>query len=107
MTVNLSTTNNENITGGGDGAQVIVIANPVLSKSRRTFDHYFNPNVFALPAIGQIDTVDPGHRTRLPSSLFSALWSPPESGVECLVTTGAEGARPRTCKGSGRQAEKA
>jgi hypothetical protein len=23
---------------------------------RRTFDHYFNPNVFALPAVGQIGT---------------------------------------------------
>lgn len=54
MPVNLGTTNNENITGGGDGAQVILTANPVLSKGKRTFDHYFNPNVFALPAVGQI-----------------------------------------------------
>jgi len=54
--VNLSTTNNENITGGGDGAQVILTGNPVLPKSSRTFDHYFNPNVFALPATGQIGT---------------------------------------------------
>jgi hypothetical protein len=59
------------------------------------------------PHLRRLGGQDPGHRTRLPSSLFSALWSPPESGVECLVTTGAEGARPRTCKGSGRQAEKA
>jgi hypothetical protein len=56
MNVNLSTTNNENITGGGDGAQVILTGNPVLPKSQRTFDHYFNPNVFALPATGQIGT---------------------------------------------------
>jgi hypothetical protein len=56
MNVNLSTTNNENITGGGDGAQVILIVNPVLPKSKRTFDHYFNPNAFALPAKGQIGT---------------------------------------------------
>jgi hypothetical protein len=54
MNVNLSTTNNENITGGGDGAQVIITANPVLPKSQRSFEHYFNPNVFALPATGQI-----------------------------------------------------
>jgi carboxypeptidase family protein len=54
--VNLSTTNNENITGGGDGAQVILTGNPVLPKSQRTFDRYFNPNVFALPAKGQIGT---------------------------------------------------
>lgn len=56
MNVNLSTTNNENITGGGDGARVIITGNPVLPKSSRTFDHYFNPNVFALPAKGQIGT---------------------------------------------------
>jgi hypothetical protein len=56
MNVNLSTTNNENITGGGDGAQVILTGNPVLPKSMRTFDHYFNPNAFALPAKGQIGT---------------------------------------------------
>jgi len=56
MNVNLSTTNNENITGGGDGAQVILTGNPVLPRSQRTFNHYFNPNVFALPATGQIGT---------------------------------------------------
>jgi hypothetical protein len=56
MPVTLSTTNNENITGGGDGAMVIVNGNAVLPKSKRTFDHYFNPNVFALPAVGQIGT---------------------------------------------------
>jgi hypothetical protein len=56
MNVNLSTTNNENITGGGDGAQVVITGNPVLPKDRRTFDHYFNPSVFALPAKGQIGT---------------------------------------------------
>jgi hypothetical protein len=54
MAVGLSTTNNENITGGGDGAQVIVTGNAVLPKSKRTFDHYFNPNVFSLPAVGQV-----------------------------------------------------
>src|ERR1700746_104697 len=54
--VNLSTTNNENITGGGDGAQVILTGNPVLPKSQRPFHRYFNPNVFALPAKGQIGT---------------------------------------------------
>ena len=54
MPVKLSTTNSENITGGGDGATVIVTGNAVLPKSKRSFNHYFNPNVFALPAIGQI-----------------------------------------------------
>jgi len=56
MNVTLSTTNNENITGGGDGAQVILTRSAVLPKSQRTFDHYFDPNVFALPAVGQIGT---------------------------------------------------
>jgi hypothetical protein len=56
MTVNLSTTNNENITGGGDGAQVILTGNAELPARQRTFDHYFNPNVFALPAKGEIGT---------------------------------------------------
>jgi hypothetical protein len=56
MNVNLSTTNGENITGGGDGARVIITGNAVLPKSQRTFDHYFNPNVFALPAVGTIGT---------------------------------------------------
>jgi hypothetical protein len=41
---------------GGDGAQVILTGNAVLPKSKRTFDHYFNPSVFALPAVGQIGT---------------------------------------------------
>lgn len=56
MNVNLSTTNGENITGGGDGARVIVTGNAVLPKSERTFDRYFNPDVFALPAVGTIGT---------------------------------------------------
>ena len=54
MAVGLSTTDNENITGGGDGAHVIQTGSAVLPKSKRTFDHYFNPNVFSLPAVGQI-----------------------------------------------------
>jgi hypothetical protein len=57
MNVKLTTTNNENITGGGDRAQAILTGNAVLPKSKRTFSHYFNPNVFALPAVGQIGTV--------------------------------------------------
>jgi hypothetical protein len=50
----LSTTNGENITGGGDGAQVIVTGNAVLPKGERTFNRYFNTSVFALPAVGTI-----------------------------------------------------
>jgi hypothetical protein len=56
LNVNLSTTNNENITGGGDGAQVILTGSAVLPRNQRGFDHYFNPNVFLLPVTGQIGT---------------------------------------------------
>jgi hypothetical protein len=41
---------------GGDGAQVILTGNPVLPRSPRALDHFFNPNVFALPPKGQIGT---------------------------------------------------
>ncbi|HEX5483307.1 MAG TPA: hypothetical protein VFZ08_11850 [Terriglobia bacterium] len=50
----LGTTTGENITGGGDGARVIVTGNAVLPKGQRTFNRYFNTNVFALPAVGTI-----------------------------------------------------
>jgi len=56
MNVGLATTNGENITGGGDGARVIITGNAVLPKSQRTFDRYFNPGVFALPVVGTIGT---------------------------------------------------
>ena len=54
QSVSLSTTNGENITGGGDGARVIVTGNAVLPKSQRTFNRYFNTSVYALPAVGTI-----------------------------------------------------
>jgi hypothetical protein len=56
MAVHLTTTNNENITGGGDGAQVIQTGSAVLPRSKRTFDQYFNTSVLALPPVGQIGT---------------------------------------------------
>ncbi|SPE41348.1 TonB-dependent receptor (fragment) [Candidatus Sulfopaludibacter sp. SbA3] len=40
------------LTGGGDGWRPLMVANPVLPKSRRTFDEYFNPNAFVAPAGG-------------------------------------------------------
>ncbi len=49
--VDLGTTNGENMTGGGDANQVIVTGNAVLPKSQRTFDRYFNTSVFALPSV--------------------------------------------------------
>ena len=54
QSVSLGTTTGENITGGGDGAQVILTGNAVLPKSQRNFNRYFNTNVFALPAVNPI-----------------------------------------------------
>jgi hypothetical protein len=41
-------------TGGGDGWRPVVIANPELPASQRTFDHWFNTAAFALPAPGSV-----------------------------------------------------
>ena len=38
----------------GTGDKVIVSGNAVLPKSQRTFNHYFNTSVYALPAVGQL-----------------------------------------------------
>ena len=54
LTIGLSTTNSENITGGGDGARVIRTGNAVLPKSQRTFNQFFNTSVWALPAVNPI-----------------------------------------------------
>ncbi len=35
-----------------DGARVVVLENPVLPKSRRTFSRFFNTNAFRPPAVG-------------------------------------------------------
>jgi len=48
------TTTGVNITGGGDGARCVISGNAVLSKGDRTFNHYFNTSVFAMPAVGTI-----------------------------------------------------
>ncbi len=48
------TTTGVNIDGGGDGYRCIITGNAVLSKGNRTFNHYFNTSVFAMPAVGTI-----------------------------------------------------
>jgi Carboxypeptidase regulatory-like domain/TonB-dependent Receptor Plug Domain len=48
----LTTTTGLDIPGGGDGVRPIVLSNPILPKGDRTLLRYFNPTVFAQPAIG-------------------------------------------------------
>jgi hypothetical protein len=48
--VSLSLADSANLTGGGDGTTVIKTGNAVLSKSERTFERFFNIDVFARPA---------------------------------------------------------
>ncbi|MBI3680172.1 MAG: TonB-dependent receptor [Acidobacteria bacterium] len=51
--VGFSTTTGIDITGSPtDGARIVVTGNPVLPKSERTFDRFFNTSVFRLPAVG-------------------------------------------------------
>lgn len=50
--ISLSTTNGLDIPGGGDGVRPLVLSNPIIPKGQRSLLEYFNPTVFALPAIG-------------------------------------------------------
>ena len=50
--IGLSTTDNADIAGGGDGVRVVVLSNPVLPKSQRTFTRFFNTGAFGRPAKG-------------------------------------------------------
>jgi hypothetical protein len=53
MGVGFSTTKSLDITGTpSQGARIVVLDNPVLSKSERTFGRFFNTEAFALPAVG-------------------------------------------------------
>ena len=57
--IGLSTTNSADLTGGGDGQRVLVIADPRIPHSERTIEHMFNNAAFALPGKG-----DPGNAPR-------------------------------------------
>jgi Carboxypeptidase regulatory-like domain/TonB-dependent Receptor Plug Domain len=48
----LTTADNADLTGGGDGARPIVLSNANLPKDQRTVARYFNPDVFGRPARG-------------------------------------------------------
>ncbi len=50
--ISYSTTDGADITGGGDGARVNVTGRAELAAGNRTFDRFFDPTVFARPAVG-------------------------------------------------------
>jgi hypothetical protein len=53
--VGFTTTNNADITGtASSGARIVVLSDPVLPKSERTFSKNFRTDVFALPARGTL-----------------------------------------------------
>ncbi len=52
--VGFSTTNGENITGGGDGATVTVTGIAQLPRGDRTFTRAFDTSVFALTPVGSV-----------------------------------------------------
>ena len=47
-----TTTDNADITGGGDGARVVMLQNPILERDQRSFDRWFNTSAFGRPARG-------------------------------------------------------
>jgi hypothetical protein len=50
--INLGTTNGEDISGGGDGARVVITGPVQLSPGKRSFSQWFNTASVALPAVG-------------------------------------------------------
>jgi hypothetical protein len=49
MSITMNNSPAVNFTGGGDAAVPLLIANPNLSRSERTFDRFFNTAAFAVP----------------------------------------------------------
>jgi hypothetical protein len=53
--IGLSTTKSVDFTGtASQGVRTVVVANPVLPKSDRTFERFFNTDAFQMPAIGTV-----------------------------------------------------
>jgi hypothetical protein len=50
--IGFTTTDNADITGGGDGNRVIVTGKAILPRGERTFERWFDTSVFARPARG-------------------------------------------------------
>ncbi len=64
LTVSMGTSPSVNFVGGGDGVRPIMIANPILAKSERTFDRYFN-----VAAFGEPTALTPGQSSYAPTWL--------------------------------------
>jgi hypothetical protein len=52
--IDLETTNNVDLTGGGDGQRVNITGDPRIAHGERGIDRMFNTSVFALPGLGDI-----------------------------------------------------
>jgi hypothetical protein len=50
--IGFSTTDGADIAGGGDGVRAVMLANPVIPKSERTFNRNFNTEAFGRPVRG-------------------------------------------------------
>lgn len=50
--VTFTTTDNADITGGGDGSRLVITRDPNLPRGERTFERWFDTSVFARPAQG-------------------------------------------------------
>lgn len=65
--IGFTTVDNADITGGGDGARVVMVGNPLLPRGDRTFDRWFNTAAFARPARGDFGNA-PKDVIRLPGT---------------------------------------
>lgn len=54
QSVTYTTTDGENITGGGDGSKVVITGQAQLSRGDRTFHRFFDTSVYARPQKGMI-----------------------------------------------------
>ncbi len=65
--ISFSTVDGADITGGGDGARVVVAGNPILDRGQRSFDRWFDTTVFRRPARGDFGNA-PKDVIRLPGT---------------------------------------
>lgn len=65
--ISFTTVDNADITGGGDGARVVVVGNPILARGERGFDRWFDTTVFRRPARGDFGNA-PKDVFRLPGT---------------------------------------